>query len=497
MKKRFFTMLLALIMVMSILPMAAFAAGECSSSPDGNHKWIDVNNGGNVFRLCEYCEKTCFNRHQYNDKTDENPTGKCSVCEMSCTHPNGFQGKNKKCIVCGVKECIHNFVNGVCTKCNKAHNYVDGVCVNPGCGETCKHPKSKLIPAVPATCITAGSTAGEQCEICQVLKDAPDPIPATDTHNYTEFVGYKDGIEPTCTTAGVAIYQCATCTAKNEVNIPVKHKEKILSKQEATCSQEGYIFYTCEECHDDWHIKSEKLAHTEETLPSKAATCNETGLTAGKKCSVCQTVLEKQVVLAKLEHEWKTIPAKAATCTASGNNEYKECELCHLTLNKELIPAAHDFSENSNKCAKCGARNPGCQHTNASITTTKEATCKATGTQTFKCNDCGDTYVETLPQLTYHNYVNGTCTWCNKESCNHKYETVTVEPTCTEAGYTKTFCTIDGCGKVRDVRHKNALNHNWNNDVVHNFCTRCGTANPAAINSDKMTDDLQDIYGLG
>lgn len=502
--KKILAMLLALILVVSMLPVATFAAEEdrCQYATDGQHKWQNgkcVNSIGSYWNT-QTCNAQCTHEEYIN--------GECTRCDVTCSHSksNGWWGSES------------TFVNGVCSQCDYAcphtrynswdnkcstcgmtkptctnHEYEDGVCTK--CGDTCRHPESKVLPAVEPTCITAGKTAGSQCKICDKITTAQHTRPATGEHKYTEFVGYKDGEEPTCTTPGVKIYKCATCTDTDEVNVTAEHKEKILSKQEATCSQEGYIFYTCEECHKDWHDTFEKLPHTEQPLPSKAATCNETGLTAGKKCSVCQEVLVKQVVLAKLEHVWRDVSAKAATCTANGNNAYKECNLCHATLNKEIIPAAHDFSQNPNKCAKCGARNPGCQHTNASITTTKEATCKATGTQTFKCNDCGDTYVETLPKLDYHNYVNGTCTWCQKEACSHNYTTVTAEATCTEKGYTKTYCTI--CGKVSSERSQNALGHNWNNDVVHNFCTRCGVANPNAVATDKLTGDLQDIFTLG
>ena len=42
--------------------------------------------------------------------------------------------------------------------------------------------------------------------------------------------------------------------------------------------------------------------HTEETLSAKAATCESTGLTEGKKCSVCGTVLVAQTEIAKIDH---------------------------------------------------------------------------------------------------------------------------------------------------------------------------------------------------
>lgn len=475
---------------------SAFNNGVCSVCKyECPHEEYDTQNKCKVCRMnkpacqheyssadgkCSKCGETC--KHNYNK---QNPNGKCTICNFTCAHTKGYDYRNK-CNDCGMPKC-------------NAHEYENGVCKN--CRYVCSHGQTQVIPREDPTCSTPGSQNGIQCKICGKVTQQPETIPPTENHQYNVFVGYKDGSEPTCSTPGTEIYKCATCERTDERNVSAAHKNKILLKQEATCAQEGYIVYTCELCGHDSHETFEKLPHTEEILPVQAATCTETGLKAGKQCSVCKKILVEQEVVDKLGHDWKTVAAKAATCTVNGNNEYKECNRCHATLNKEVIPAAHDFSQNPNKCSVCQARNPGCQHRNATITVTKQPTCQATGTQTFKCPDCGDTFVETLPRLNYHNYVNGTCTWCRAESCNHNYTTERVEPTCTEPGYTKSVCTI--CGKTTNERALAALNHNYDNKVVDGFCTRCGCPNPNAHKPEnnkktgELTLDLQNIFALG
>ena len=97
---------------------------------------------------------------------------------------------------------------------------------------------------------------------------------------------------------------------------------------------------------------------TEEILSGKAATCTEAGLTEGKKCSVCGTVIVAQEEIAALGHKEETLPAKAATCTATGLTEGKKCSVCGtVTVAQTTIPAGHTWGEvdaNGNvPCTKC------------------------------------------------------------------------------------------------------------------------------------------------
>ena len=68
-----------------------------------------------------------------------------------------------------------------------------------------------------------------------------------------------------------------------------------------------------------------RAAHTPETVPAKAATCTETGLTDGSKCSVCGTILTAQSVIPAKGHT----PGGAATCTTA-----QRCIVCGETLVK-------------------------------------------------------------------------------------------------------------------------------------------------------------------
>ena len=72
--------------------------------------------------------------------------------------------------------------------------------------------------------------------------------------------------------------------------------------------------------------------HTEETVAGKAATCTETGLTDGKKCSECGETLVEQEVIPVKGHTEVVDAAVAATCTETGKTEGKHCSVCSEVL---------------------------------------------------------------------------------------------------------------------------------------------------------------------
>ena len=127
----------------------------------------------------------------------------------------------------------------------------------------------------------------------------------------------------------------------------------------ADCENAGYeAYYSCT-CHGELTEKVvlPALGHTEETLAGKAATCTEAGLTAGKKCSVCQKVLVAQTEIAAKGHTEEALAAKDPTCEDTGLTAGKKCSVCGVTLEaqKEIPALGHTFV--SGICA-CGHKDP-------------------------------------------------------------------------------------------------------------------------------------------
>ena len=87
-----------------------------------------------------------------------------------------------------------------------------------------------------------------------------------------------------------------------------------------TCTEGGYTTYTCE-CGDSYIADyTDALGHTEEIIPAVEATCTETGLTEGKKCSVCGEILVAQEETPALGHDWKG--TGCTRCDATRENPF-------------------------------------------------------------------------------------------------------------------------------------------------------------------------------
>ena len=104
-----------------------------------------------------------------------------------------------------------------------------------------------------------------------------------------------------------------------------------------TCTEGGYTTYTCACGHSYTGNETAALGHTAQILPGKAATCTETGLTEGKKCSVCGEILVAQEEIAKLAHTEVIIPGKPATETETGLTEGKKCSVCGQILVEQTV----------------------------------------------------------------------------------------------------------------------------------------------------------------
>ena len=182
-------------------------------------------------------------------------------------------------------------------------------------------------------------------EVVEIFIDAIDENDATvmigsfDYKNHTIDTREEDVVKATCLAAGsyTKVTFCSSCKEvldKEEglVLDQLEHEYKD-TVTKPTCTKEGYTTTTCVNGCDFKEKKDTVPAtgHTEVTLPAVEPTCTETGLTEGKKCTVCGKTTKQQNTVDCLDHEWKD-----ATCF-----EPKTCTVCSETAGKA---AGHKFS---------------------------------------------------------------------------------------------------------------------------------------------------------
>ena len=129
--------------------------------------------------------------------------------------------------------------------------------------------------------------------------------------------------------------------------------------KDATCTEEGSRERVCECGVKETEVIA-ALGHTEETIPGKAATCTETGLTEGKKCSVCGETLVAQEVIPALGHSAAEAVKEnevAPTCTEAGSYDLVVyCTECDAEVSRETVTVdalGHDFV--NGECSRCDA----------------------------------------------------------------------------------------------------------------------------------------------
>lgn len=257
------------------------------------------------------------------------------------------------------------------------------------------------------------------------------------SHNHT-FEDWSVTKNATCTEDGVKTRYC-NCGEKQTDVIPANGHAYINGE----CENCGNIKETSECKHNNFDI-----------LVSKDATCTETGLTEGKRCSDCGEILLAQQELPVTSHLAETIPAVEATCTENGLTAGKKCSVCGTVLVSQQ-------------------ETPLVSHTATEIIKGYDATCTSTGlTDGTKCTKCGkivtqQTTIDSLGHIEVtDSAVPATCTTDGKSSgkhcgrCNytlvaqttipasgHKYDdgVIISEATCLSQGIKQYTCTVTTC----------------------------------------------------
>ena len=262
------------------------------------------------------------------------------------------------------------------------HEFVDGKC-------ECGAEDPNYVPPHTHVWSEATCTEPQKCECGETQGEALGHTPADTVE--------ENRVEATCTEKGHydSVVYCSVCKAelsREEVEIPV-------------------------------------IAHTEETVAAKDPTCTETGLTEGKKCSVCGEILVEQTEVPALGHDIVADEAKAPTCTETGLTAGEHCSRCDHKIAQEEVPAlGHDIVADEAKaptctetgltagehCSRCDQKIaqeevPALGH-DIVADEAKAPTCTETGLTTGEhCSRCDHKVAQEEVPALGHTFVDGEC----------------------------------------------------------------------------------------
>ena len=333
------------------------------------------------------------------------------------------------------------------------------------------HPEEAVesFAYTPATCTEPAKRAGTRCTLCNTVISGGNTTGTALGHRYeavgsvvvtpvtctedgyttktcdrgcghVEVVDYvtakghqnaepvkENEVSATCTTAGSydEVVYCSVChTEQNRKTVTVDALNHIPgaivveNEASANCTEDGHydnvVYCTREGCKAELSretVTVNKLGHQEEIVPGKKATCKETGLTDGLKCSVCGVTTKEQTVIDVLEHEVVQYEGREPTCSEPGWEPYEACPNCDYTTYKEIAKLSHTVVPHP--------------------------------AQAPTCTEDGWFYYETCEKCDYTTYTSGTF----RGKLGHIVTNVDAkEPTCTEGGW-KAYekCTRYGC----------------------------------------------------
>ena len=166
----------------------------------------------------------------------------------------------------------------------------------------------EIVAGKAAGCTEAGLTNGAKCSKCGEILVEQQEIQALG-HTEDDWIidqAAEVGVE------GSRHTECTVCgeTLRTEA-IPAIVEDHVHQGKEwatvtpASCTQIGTKAFVCTCGHTLETAVIAVAPHTDADVPGRAATCTESGLTDGKKCSVCTTVTLAQTVIPPTGHSFE------------------------------------------------------------------------------------------------------------------------------------------------------------------------------------------------
>ena len=256
------------------------------------------------------------------------------------------------------------------------------------------------------------------------------------------FGGYTIEIQPTCTVAGIERRYCECGESEARSISTISHSEIIIDGYAPTCSQIGITEgKKCSICNtvlkEQTIIPIDSEKHIEEIIKGTPANCISEGLTDGIKCTECGITLKKQEVIPLDGHSEEIIKGYNATCIRDGLTDGKKCLVCDVVLLEQEI-----IKSNGQHIEKIIEGYP--------------STCIKNGlSDKVVCSECNEVLVNAVSLPL------GKCT---------ESDILGYEATCTSVGLT-TGKVCSNCGKALV---KQEIIRTQEHNFVNDCCTYCG-----------------------